>query len=94
MIFATAPPFTDFLIGREIKNTLNIPLVLDYRDPWVDYPFKFYPTPVHKLLNIQLERRALRASSHVVTTNRKVKETPSETPVPGIPRCRYHLTGI
>jgi glycosyltransferase involved in cell wall biosynthesis len=74
LIFATAPPFTDFLIGREIKRKLNIPLVLDYRDPWVDYPFKFYPTPLHKLLNVQLERRSLRASSHVVTTNRKVKE--------------------
>lgn len=74
MIFATAPPFTDFLIGREIKKKLNIPLLLDYRDPWIDYPFKFYPTPLHKLVHTQLERRALKASSHVVTTNRKVKE--------------------
>jgi glycosyltransferase involved in cell wall biosynthesis len=74
LIFATAPPFTDLLIGRELKRKLNIPLVLDYRDPWVDYPFKFYPTPLHKFLNIQLERRALKASSQVVTTNRKVKE--------------------
>jgi glycosyltransferase involved in cell wall biosynthesis len=74
MIFATAPPFTSLLIGRAIKRKLNIPLVLDYRDPWVEYPFKFYPTPLHKLMNIQLERRALRASSHVVTTNRRVKE--------------------
>ncbi len=74
MIFATAPPFTDFLIGRALKKKLNIPLVFDYRDPWVDYPFKFYPTPLHKLANIRLERRALKASSHIVTTNRKVKE--------------------
>jgi glycosyltransferase involved in cell wall biosynthesis len=74
LIFATAPPFTDFLIGRALKKKLNIPLVLDYRDPWVDYPFKFYPTPLHKFLHVQLERRSLKASSHVVTTNRKVKE--------------------
>lgn len=74
LIFATAPPFTDFLIGRELKKRLNIPLVLDYRDPWVDYPFKFYPTPVHKWLNVRGERSALKASSHVITTNRRVKE--------------------
>jgi glycosyltransferase involved in cell wall biosynthesis len=74
LIFATAPPFTDFLIGRELKAKLGIPLVLDYRDPWVEYPFKFYPTPPHKWWNIHLERKALRASSHVVTTNRRVKE--------------------
>ncbi|HUI10507.1 MAG TPA: glycosyltransferase family 4 protein [Bacteroidota bacterium] len=74
LVFATAPPFTAFLIGRRIKKKINKPLVLDYRDPWVDYPFKFYPTPLHKLANVLLERRALRASSHVITTNRRVKE--------------------
>jgi glycosyltransferase involved in cell wall biosynthesis len=74
LIFATAPPFTDFLIGAAVKAEINKPLVLDYRDPWVDYPFKFYPTPVHKQRNIVLERRALRASSHIITTNRRVKE--------------------
>lgn len=74
LIFATAPPFTDFLIGAELKSYLNKPLVFDYRDPWVEYPHKFYPTPLHKLRNIQLEQQALRSSSHVITTNRNVKE--------------------
>jgi glycosyltransferase involved in cell wall biosynthesis len=74
LLFATAPPFTDFLIGAETKAQLGKPLVLDYRDPWVDYPFKFYPTPIHKWYTIHLERRALRASNHVITTNRRVKE--------------------
>jgi glycosyltransferase involved in cell wall biosynthesis len=74
LIFATAPPFTDFLAGAEIKRMIDRPLVFDYRDPWADYPFKFYPTPFHKWRNIALERRALRASSHVITTNRTVKE--------------------
>ncbi len=74
LIFATAPPFTAFLIGRQVKKVINRPLVFDYRDPWVDYPFRFYPTPLHKLFNIRLERKALSASSHVITTNRRVKE--------------------
>jgi len=74
LIFATSPPFTDFIIGAEVKARIDKPLVFDYRDPWVDYPFKFYPTPVHKWRNIALERNALHASSHVITTNRRVKE--------------------
>jgi len=74
MIFATAPPFTSFLIGRDLKRKIDRPLVLDYRDPWVDYPFKFYATPLHRLVNVRMERRALRSSSHVITTNRRVKE--------------------
>lgn len=75
LIFATAPPFTDLLIGVSVKTRINKPLVFDYRDPWLEYPFKFYPTPLHKWRNYQLERRALRASSHVITTNRRVKES-------------------
>ncbi len=74
LIFATAPPFTDLLIGAELKRHLAVPLVFDYRDPWVEYPFKFYPTPAHKWIHTQLERSALRTSSHVITTNRRVKE--------------------
>ncbi len=74
LIFCTAPPFSSFLIGREIKERIGKPLVFDYRDPWVDNPFKFYLTPFHKWRHIVLERDALRASSHVVTTNRRSKE--------------------
>jgi glycosyltransferase involved in cell wall biosynthesis len=74
LIFSTAPPFTDFLVGAEVKKAINKPLVFDYRDPWLDYPFKFYLTPAHFWRTLMLERRALRASSHVVTTNRTVKE--------------------
>jgi glycosyltransferase involved in cell wall biosynthesis len=74
LIFATAPPFTDFLIGRDVKKKINKPLVLDYRDPWIEYPFKFYPTPFHRWRNVAQEKKALRASSHVITTNRRVKE--------------------
>jgi glycosyltransferase involved in cell wall biosynthesis len=75
LIFSTAPPFTDFLIGAELKARINKPLVFDYRDPWLDYPFKFYPTPLHRYRHYVLERNALRASSHVITTNRQVKES-------------------
>lgn len=74
LVFATAPPFTDFLIGQDIKKRIRKPLVFDYRDPWIEYPFKFYPTPLHKMAHISMERKALRASSHVITTNRRVKE--------------------
>jgi glycosyltransferase involved in cell wall biosynthesis len=74
LIFATAPPFTDFLIGAEVKEAIRKPLVFDYRDPWADYPFRFHLTPFHRMRHAALEAGALRASSHVVTTSRRVKE--------------------
>ena len=74
IIFATAPPFTDFLIGAELAEKFHKPLVLDYRDPWLDYPYKYFPTPIHRWMNWRLEKRILRKSSRILTTNRRVKE--------------------
>ncbi|HUL43392.1 MAG TPA: glycosyltransferase [Bacteroidota bacterium] len=74
VIFATAPPFTDFLIGQELSRRWKKPLVIDYRDPWHEYPYKYYPTPLHKWRNHVLEKRVLRSSTRVLTTNRRVKE--------------------
>jgi glycosyltransferase involved in cell wall biosynthesis len=74
LVFATAPPFTDFLIGEELSRMFNRPLVLDYRDAWHEYPYKYYPTPLHRWRNYVLEKRVLRAASKIITTNRRVKE--------------------
>lgn len=74
IIFATAPPFTDFLIGMQLSRKFGVPLVIDYRDAWHEYPFKYYPTPLHKWRNYVLEKRVLHAASRILTTNRRVKE--------------------
>lgn len=75
LVFATAPPYTDFLIGQEVKKRYKIPLVIDYRDAWVDSPvLNFYPTPFHRKANENLERRVIKDSNIVITTNRRVKE--------------------
>ncbi|MCX7983892.1 MAG: glycosyltransferase family 4 protein [Bacteroidetes bacterium] len=74
IIFATAPPQTDFLIGTELKRRFNIPLVVDYRDAWIEYPFKYFPTPLHRWLHVQLEKKVLRAADRVIVTHRRVKE--------------------
>lgn len=74
LIFATAPPFTDFLIGKTLHERYDIPLVVDYRDVWHEYPYKYYPTPLHRYLNFRFEQTVLDAASAVVTTNRRVKE--------------------
>lgn len=75
MLYATAPPYTDFLIGAALKKEFRIPLVLDYRDPWLSNPHHYYATPLHRLAHHRLERRALRYADHVVTINRSIKET-------------------
>lgn len=73
-IFATAPPYTDFLIGLEIKKRTGLPLIVDYRDAWLDNPLHFYATPLHKALHHRLEQRVLRHADGILTINRPIKE--------------------
>ncbi|MFH0989072.1 MAG: glycosyltransferase [bacterium] len=75
LLFATAPPQTDFLIGETLKKEFRIPLVLDYRDAWLDYPFKYYPTPLHRYIHYRMERRVLHSCDRVIVTLRRVKES-------------------
>lgn len=75
LVYATAPPYTDFLIGQEVKKRYKIPLVIDYRDAWVDSKvLNFYPTPFHKNRNMKLERKVIKDANIIITTNRRVKE--------------------
>ncbi len=73
LIFSTAPPFTDHVIGRDISRELKLPLVLDYRDAWLDYQFAFYLTPFHRYLHYRIEKSCVRAASMVAVVNRKIK---------------------
>ncbi|MCW8806407.1 MAG: glycosyltransferase, partial [Ignavibacteriaceae bacterium] len=73
-VFISAPPFSQFDVFTSIKNHQNIPIVLDYRDLWVDNQFSFYFTPLHKNLNKRKEYRALKAADKVIVTNRRIKE--------------------
>lgn len=74
-IIATAPPQTDFLIGLALKKKFKVPLVLDYRDAWLDYPFKYFPTPYHRWKHRRLEKKMVRGCDRIVVTHRRVKET-------------------
>ncbi len=74
VIFASAPPYTSFLIASQLGKEFDIPVIFDYRDAWVANPLHRYPTPLHRTLHKRLERRALRNAAHVVTINRPIKE--------------------
>lgn len=74
LIFATAPPQTDFLIGTALKKKFRLPLVLDYRDAWLEYPFKYYATPLHWYWHKRLEKKVQKVADKVVVTHRRIKE--------------------
>ena len=74
-IFATAPPYTDFLIARELSKRHNVPFLMDYRDSWVsNRALNFYATPFHKAYARTLEDECLRGSGAITVISRKMKE--------------------
>lgn len=74
VIFATAPPFTSFLVAKELSDEFGIPFVVDYRDVWVDNPFHFYPTLFHKMYVRKLEESILKQASRIIVTFRGTKD--------------------
>jgi len=74
VVLATAPPFTGFLIGAEIQRRHGIPLVVDYRDPWLDNRHYYFATPMHRRYAASLEESVLKRAEGVVVVNRRIKE--------------------
>jgi len=74
LIYSTAPPYTDFLIAVKLKEKYRIPIVLDYRDSWIDCPNNFYPTPFHRNMHMKMENDVLHHADSIVTINTRIKE--------------------
>lgn len=74
VIYATAPPFTDFLVAQQLSREFDIPFIVDYRDVWVDNPFQLYPTLFHKNFSRKLEEAILKEAHSIIVTYRGTKE--------------------
>ncbi len=75
VIFSSAPPYTAHLIGMKLSREYGLPLVADFRDPWVANPRHIYPTPIHLRRHRQLEREVVQHSDACTVINRHIKET-------------------
>ncbi len=74
VIFSTAPPFTAHLVGLELRSKYQLPLVVDFRDPWVNNPSHLYWSPFHKRRHLALEESVLMKADRVIAVNRALKE--------------------
>lgn len=74
VIFSTAPPFTSHLVALELRKKYRVPIVVDFRDPWVENPLHFYLTPLHRRWHQRLEERVLLGADRIVAVNRVLKE--------------------
>jgi len=71
-ILATAPPYSSLLVARLLAARTGLPLAVDLRDAWVDDPFAYYPTPLHRALAVKLEKYVTSGSAKVISINQRI----------------------
>lgn len=74
-IYSTAPPFSSHLAALALKNILRKPLICDFRDAWTNNPQASYASPLHKYLDLYLEKKVLRSSDRVVAINQEIVDS-------------------
>jgi len=66
VVISTAPPYSSHVAASRVARELGVPLVLDYRDAWVDNPFRQWEDDVRKERERRLEEEVLAAAAAVV----------------------------
>jgi glycosyltransferase involved in cell wall biosynthesis len=66
LIYASCNPLSAAVAGMRIKNKLGIPLIVEFRDPWLNNPVRVWPTIFHYWWEKRLLRRTLSACDQVI----------------------------
>ena len=66
LIYASCNPLSAAIAGMLIKQELEIPLIAEFRDPWLDNPIREWPTALHYWWEKGLMRRTLSACDQVI----------------------------
>lgn len=65
-VLASGPPPVAYLLGELLHDALNIPLILDFRDPWSAFHNTYYRHWVDYLLERRCEARLLRKAALIL----------------------------
>jgi len=69
VILATAPHFTNFIIGRELARRSHLPWIADYRDLWTGDVLRDWVPHWRRRLEIGMERRIVGTAAAVMTVS-------------------------
>lgn len=74
VVVSTGPPFSSFAAGMRTAEHLELPLILDYRDPWTTQESSRFPPPMGPFPGRKLEEKALRQAKAVVGCTERLSE--------------------
>ncbi|HHY55691.1 MAG TPA: glycosyltransferase family 4 protein [Chloroflexi bacterium] len=66
VVFTTVPPWSALITGAQLRHLTGRPWVADFRDPWTDNAFVYFPTTPRRWLDKHLERSLLRQTDAVI----------------------------
>lgn len=72
-IISSATPYTNHLIGYKLSKNSNIPLFLDYGDPWV-YEKSVKRGRIRFFFEKYLEKKILKKAEHIFVTTENTKK--------------------
>lgn len=65
-----AQPFTDHLIGQDLRKRFGLPWLAHFSDPWVDNPFSLFDSTTYKL-NLAMERSVAESADILAFTSQE-----------------------
>lgn len=68
-VFATAPPYSNLIVARRIKEKTGVPVVMDLRDDWLESHLIHYPTRWHYNKMRKIEAVTLSQADYITVVN-------------------------
>lgn len=72
-VFSTAAPFSNLLIAAKLKTSLDIPVIMDLRDEWLESHLTKYPTKWHRNRIKEIEQEVLPKADIITVVNEPYK---------------------
>ncbi len=72
-VFVTAPPFSAFITAYYLAKTADKPLIVDFRDAWLEYPFMPYRGHFQKRLVRHWERKIVHSAKAITVVDDNIK---------------------
>lgn len=73
-VVATGGPWTSFLIGRSLARRFNVPLILDYRDPWTSNPYSSFTSSLLNNRARQAEQAFCSSAARIITNTEELRQ--------------------
>lgn len=66
IIYTTANPWSDHIIGLMLKHITGLPWIADYRDPWNINPYQPHTSKIRQHIQLYLETQVIKTADKVV----------------------------